>query len=490
MRVNDRARMRPVARGRSPPHGVEPRAVNVDMKESDVRTTGYRGAAVAVIALVGGLLTAPSFASEEPSGAAPDGEAIEINPGGVLKGLSLAEAEPVAVESRDEALAKEMGEWFAGTYKDEDGVVVVRSTTNEVTAEGFRQLQPVLERSAIEGVQARREAVHVEPAEYSFRELLEIKKSVEGDFLSLPGSVYTDLDEVENKVVLGYDPKVTTAKTAAAASVSRAKVDTAAVEFRPAEPVQEESLRARSSSLIGGLQLGRDAGVPGEITVCSLGLPVLYSSSTFTSTGFLTNDHCTWESGAVGGFDDPWFHQPAPLGTTWQAGYESIDPALFTGGVCPAGRECRRSDAAFFASGSSISTSPGVIARMDAANDYTAWSGDASPVTSTGVPFVGDSLMKIGRTTGQTSGTVTQTCINTNAANTNITRICQDRASYNSAGGDSGGPVVANDLDSPVVPTPYRFYGIHWGSNGVFSWIGWAVNEIGGTTGTLAFVWG
>ncbi len=89
--------------------------------------------------------------------------------------------------------------------------------------------------------------MRVEPAAYSFRQLLEIKKSVEGDFLSLPGAVYTDLDEVENKVVLGYDPKVTTAKTAVAASVSRAKVDTAAVEFRPAEPVLEESLRARSA---------------------------------------------------------------------------------------------------------------------------------------------------------------------------------------------------------------------------------------------------
>ena len=116
------------------------------------------------------------------------------------------------------------------------------------------------------------------------------------------------------------------------------------------------------------------------------------------------------------------------------------------------------------------------------------WSDNATPVTSTGVPLAGDSLRKIGRTTGQTSRTVTQTCFIVNSSDngvgTGVTRICQDRASCNSAGGDSGGPAVANDLDSPVVPTPCRFYGIHWGSNGVFSWIGWAVNEIGGTTGT------
>lgn len=84
--------------------------------------------------------------------------------------------------------------------------------------------------------------------------------------------------------------------------------------------------------------------------------------------------------------------------------------------------------------------------------------------------FAGQQVEKIGRTTGLTRGSVTQTCVHVNAAGTNITRLCQWLADYTSAAGDSGAPVVAVQTD-----TIRTLRGIHWGGGGttrVFSPIG------------------
>ncbi len=47
-------------------------------------------------------------------------------------------------------------------------------------------------------------------------------------------------------------------------------------------------------------------------------------------------------------------------------------------------------------------------------------------------------------------------------------RLCQDRASYTSGPGDSGSPVLAPDVDSPIQDAS-SIYGVHWGSGGIYS---------------------
>ena len=93
----------------------------------------------------------------------------------------------------------------------------------------------------------------------------------------------------------------------------------------------------------------------------------------------------------------------------------------------------------------------------------------------TSSPVVGETLNKVGRTTGWTRGTVSATCVNTNVAGTNITQLCQGFVNAGVAGGDSGSPVfrVTNAPASGDV----RLYGILWGGNSagtlfVFSPIG------------------
>lgn len=81
-------------------------------------------------------------------------------------------------------------------------------------------------------------------------------------------------------------------------------------------------------------------------------------------------------------------------------------------------------------------TSPGSI-TIDSANPRFRIIGEAA------YPVAGQTLEKIGRTTGWTYGQVTNTCVDTNVAGSNITLLCQDYVSAGIGAGDSGSPVFA-----------------------------------------------
>jgi hypothetical protein len=194
----------------------------------------------------------------------------------------------------------------------------------------------------------------------------------------------------------------------------------------------------------------------------------------------VTNSHCT---DIQGGVESTVYHQPLASGTTNRIGRETVDPFYFTGGACPAGRRCRYSDSAFahvpHPSGPSVTVSRGFIARPTSVNTGAITiSHTASPfriVGETSFPVVGETLNKVGRSTGRTRGVVSATCVNTNVAGTDITLLCQDVVNAGVAGGDSGSPVfrITNNPTSGDV----RLYGVLWGgtSSGtqfVFSAIG------------------
>lgn len=184
-----------------------------------------------------------------------------------------------------------------------------------------------------------------------------------------------------------------------------------------------------------------------------------------------------------GGVENTVYHQPSVSGTTNRIGQEIRDPVYFTGGACPAGRRCRYSDSAFarvpHPSGPAVSVSRGFIARPTSVNTGALTINHTTPhfrvVAETSRPVVGETLNKVGRTTGWTRGTVPATCVNINVAGTNITQLCQDFVNARVAGGDSGSPVfrVTNAPASGDV----RLYGVLWGGTSagtqfVFSAIG------------------
>ncbi|MGH8525745.1 MAG: hypothetical protein ACREXY_16535, partial [Gammaproteobacteria bacterium] len=234
------------------------------------------------------------------------------------------------------------------------------------------------------------------------------------------------------------------------------------VNIERTKPVKREtSLRNRHRPVLGGLQIQfvSDAST----FSCTLGFNVVRAGV----AGYVTNSHCT---AIHGGVQDTVHHQATISGVLNRIGVEIRDPTFVVNGVCPAGRRCRYSDTSFGRYDGGVSKTRGRIARPNLGS--VAWNGinDFRIVGETSVPVAGELLNKVGRTTGRRQGKVRATCVNVNVSETNITLLCQDRASFVSAGGDSGSPVF-RIADAPA-PNDVRLYGIHWGSGGVFSSIG------------------
>ena len=99
---------------------------------------------------------------------------------------------------------------------------------------------------------------------------------------------------------------------------------------------------------------------------------------------------------------------------------------------------------------------------------------------------VGTAVHLVGRTSGHSQGTVIATCVDVNVATPQgmdsfITNICQDRATYASGPGDSGGAVFVLLSNGSL-----QAVGIHLGtvsSSSVFSRISFAVSETAAATG-------
>ena len=182
----------------------------------------------------------------------------------------------------------------------------------------------------------------------------------------------------------------------------------------------------------------------------------------------MTNSHCTNTQGGVEGTQ---YGQP-DLSLLNKIGVESVDPLYFTGGVCPAGRRCRYSDTAFAKYNSGVNFTRGMVAAAPL-NSY-AWNGtDKFRITAETSPLIGQSVAKIGRTSGKTIGTVTHQCVNYGVLGTNVNLLCQSQAGANIQPGDSGSPVIRSETSG--APTDVSLKGIAWGGDGsafAFSSIG------------------
>ena len=87
-------------------------------------------------------------------------------------------------------------------------------------------------------------------------------------------------------------------------------------------------------------------------------------------------------------------------------------------------------------------------------------------------------MSKIGRTTGWTSGPITNTCVNTGVQGTRIVQLCQTFVSAGVGGGDSGSDVFQGSGSS------VKLAGILWGGSSsgdqfVFSPFGNVTRELG-----------
>jgi hypothetical protein len=206
--------------------------------------------------------------------------------------------------------------------------------------------------------------------------------------------------------------------------------------------------------VLGGVQI--NFATAAGSSLCTLGFNAFNPPATQRS--FITNSHCTRTRGSI--FPPTVYAQPLIPVTI---GIEIEDPPFFGSPTfgCPPGRLCRRSDAARANYNTAATSLLGRLARTTALGSITI--NPAAPnwiITAEGIPAVGLTLNKVGRTTGWSAGPVTNTCVNLNVSGSFIIMICQDLVRANAGEGDSGSPVFSRNSS---LTSNVTLRGIVWG---------------------------
>ncbi|MDY7229365.1 hypothetical protein [Hyalangium rubrum] len=346
---------------------------------------------------------------------------------------------------------------FGGYYYDDSGALNVVLTQPSLQLDAAREL---LSARRVEGSGS----MVVQQGQYDFVELSRWRDRLDAEMLS--SLIFTDVDEVRNRVAVGVSPAV---RAELEAALARLLIPAAAVIIQESEPVQEHQtaytyLHYRNRPLAGGLQIKRYSG-----GYCTLGFNVRRNGK----LGFFTNTHCTNLNTVL--YQGPWVSDR--LGATTE------DPAFWTGGsvvyngstyTCPQGNYCRFSDAAYTDYDDAVQSEAhlGYIFRTEQENAYTG--GDPVGVAHLQIdndkPFfrivgkayhvaVGERVHKVGQRTGWTSGKVTATCANSQNGNTRL--FCQMWGGGAGYSGDSGSPVFRR---VPGSDSDVELVGIYWGS--------------------------
>ena len=297
--------------------------------------------------------------------------------------------------------------------------------------------------------------------------------------LALPGTVFADHDEANNRLVFGVEHAA--AIPGLRHALSRLKIPDLSYAVELALPIhQVATLRGRWRPTRGGIQINFSQ------FLCTLG----FNASDGAQRSFITNSHCTATQGGVEGTQ---YHQPTSSVDPAVVAVEVEDPPYFQGGACPGGRRCRYSDASRARYRSGVSSTRGAIARTARPNNGRvkvtgAFTVTAQDNTTTRFPL-GTVVNKVGRTTGWTQGRITRTCVHTNVSGSNITQLCQSFVE------NAGGAVVvgAGDSGSSVFQIVggdnVRLVGILWGGSAdnrlfVFSPLKQVRDELGPITAT------
>jgi hypothetical protein len=273
------------------------------------------------------------------------------------------------------------------------------------------------------------------------------------EVLALPFTVFADHDESANRLVFGVE------RGSAVFGVQRAlsalRIPAAAYEIRIVEPIHFAStLRSEHRPTMGGLQIHWSG------YVCTLGFSVDHAGG----RSFITNSHCTDQQGTTGNTQ---YNQPTRTISPDPIGFEAHDPAYTRGGGCSPGKVCRFSDAARALYEPGIESKARIAkttgennGSLDVAGYFTITSQDNSTTHFS----TGTTIHKVGRTTGWTSGPVTNTCVTVNVSGSNIQLRCQTMVQSSGSvlvgGGDSGSGVFRRTSGDNV-----QLVGILWGGS-------------------------
>ena len=365
-----------------------------------------------------------------------------------------------SVDSEFVALSKSIP-GFGGLYYD-----AVGTPTVHLVDQAQQALARATLASTVRALNGRANQIRFQHGDFDFAQLNAWRKQLP-PVLAIKGVVFTDVDEAANRVHVGVEDA--SVATRVREQIAALNIPAAAVVISEAKPFHFQStLSSGMRPTAGGIKIGvpYTSDPQGAGFFCTLGFNAYRHNDTYM--GLVTNSHCTKTQGGV---EYSNYYQPDYSSNANLIGVEIVDPTYYTGGACPSGRRCRYSDAAFATYYNATGTM-GQIARTTVRGSLSGSTtiDPAKPrftmVSDNPYPYAGETLDKVGITTGWTSGVVTSSCVDINVGASDVTLWCQDIVAAGSDHGDSGSPVFYYLGDTPLGPNAISLVGILWGGNG------------------------
>jgi hypothetical protein len=342
---------------------------------------------------------------------------------------SLAPAPDTVVyggEQEYEDIAREVP-GYAGHWYDENGDRVVQLTDLAYQDQALRVIDSRPQPEPADG-EKRTGATRFVQVRYDFATLRDWRNRASDAVLNVPGAVFTDLNEVQNRVGVGIADESARAGVEEQLKAAGVPLEATLVEV-VGKPEQYQTLQNFFRPLQSGYQIQNQLS-----WTCTLGVPAVAGWPSY-----LTNSHCTqafwWNTGTA-------FYQHV-FGAPFFIGNEVSDPP---GWACWPW-VCRWSDAARIAVPGNVPAA-NQIARTGCFGVHWA----PGCINTAGIapfnvlnppqwwPWPFQWVDKVGRTTGWTKGVVTHTCINI-VMPPNRQLLCQYLMTNMAGPGDSGSPV-------------------------------------------------
>jgi hypothetical protein len=326
-------------------------------------------------------------------------------------------------------------------------------------ASSFLNIDP-----AARGRMARGEHIELRPARYAFSQLIAWQE-VLGAALNRSGGVSTsDADERANRIAIGIVAPEFRSQVLAAAEKTGVPVDALEITVGPlARPMStlRDAWNTSSARAKAGVQIANAAN-----SYCTIGWNVHRGpdSGDGAEEGFFTAGHCVYgQAGA--GVTGP-IYQPT---SSTSIGYITQDSAWDVSNALCDHSYCTQVDAMYVTYNDST-----ISSKTLAQPTYGGTGNNSGSITLSGSDwtdlsgnnysfFVGDSVDKVGRTTGWTRGALSATCqkVNTGVPGYDpYTVLCANEVSGAAFGaGDSGGPVFQIASGPAIVKRGILFAG-------------------------------
>ncbi|HEU4730096.1 MAG TPA: hypothetical protein VFT22_19495 [Kofleriaceae bacterium] len=336
---------------------------------------------------------------------------------------------------------------FGGLFLDATGTPAIYLTPGAGAAPARQRLAGFLQTHQLPA-----SALRVLEARFEWSQLELWLRDATAAALAVDGVSFVDNDEARNAITIGVsDPAVAPDVRAALASTG-VPAEAVVIERAPAIVAMATLQNVVDRPVRAGVQIN----FPGFL--CSVG----FNATSGGVASFITASHCTSTQGGVE--STPYF-QPLQSVDPTTIAVEVADPVYVKGGGagCPRNKLCRVSDSSRAAYVDPANEALGLIASTSAPNNGSLTITGSFSITSDDTSnsvVVGDTVNKVGRTTGWTQGRVSQKCVNTGVQGSRIVLLCQNFVDAGVGAGDSGSDVFAVTSGSNV-----RLEGVLWGGN-------------------------